>query len=140
MHETAHALAGHAGAMTIRSVTINVTGQSGADVDRENDPANANDKIRSNATPEEISALLPSMRRDLAVTVAGIVTENLCGVCRNGDPEDKIDEERAERLASTITLGQWNITPDRPPFDRREVGTSGKIMACCSITSIAANG
>jgi hypothetical protein len=52
------------------------------------------------------------------------VTENLRGVCRNGDPEDKIDEERAERLASTITLGQWNITPDRPPFDRREVGTS----------------
>jgi hypothetical protein len=80
MHETAHALAGHAHAMTIRSITINVTGQSGADVDRENDPANVNDKIRSKATPEEISALLPSMRRSLAVTVAGIVTENLRGV------------------------------------------------------------
>jgi hypothetical protein len=57
--------------------------------------------------------------------VAGIVTENLRGVCRNGDPEDKIDEERAERLASTIL---W-VSGRSHQTDRRSTGAKSALQA-----------
>ena len=120
IHEAGHALIAHACGLPIRSVRIDVEMQSGTDVDRGFEPAAANDELRNRATEERIHQLLPSMQRDLAVALGGIAAEQLHGVYASGDPANRDDEERAEHLASNVTLGRWKTTEPRPPFSDRE--------------------
>jgi len=113
-------LIAHACGLPIRNVRIDVTTKSGTDVDRGYDPASADGELRNNATEHRIEELLPPMQRDLAVALGGISAEQLHGVYSPGDPENRDDETRAERLASNVTLGRWKISKPRPAWADRE--------------------
>lgn len=128
IHEAGHALLAHLCGLTIRSVRIDVSTQSGTDVDRGYDPVSADQELRGTATNDRVRELLPFMQRDLAVALGGIAAEQMHNVYADGDPENAQDEHDAALLADNVVFARWRVMEPRMPLSNRE--SAQEYLAC----------